>query len=323
MARVNNESITRDQLAAECLTRKGAEVLETMINRRLIEQAAKVRGIQITPDEIDQEIDATAKRFNLSRDGYLRVLEQQRRISPLQYARDIVWPMLALKKMVAPNVQVTPEDIQKAYEANYGEKVQCRMIMSSNPRRAMEVWEKIKARPDDFEVLAKEYSDDPASRSLGGRVRPFNRHSAYPKLEQEVFKLNDQNRLSSIVEMGEFSYIFLFEKRLPAENVRIQDVEKLLVEDIENKKLEVEMERALRDIHTQAKVDNFLTGHVSEAAAPPMQQGSVRQANFEKPVPNGNSPGSAGPQPGRTPSQLPAGARPQLVAPPSGSGRAQ
>ncbi len=57
IAMVNGQIITRQQLADECVARKGKEILELLINRTLIEQALRSRKLEVTAAEIDQEID--------------------------------------------------------------------------------------------------------------------------------------------------------------------------------------------------------------------------------------------------------------------------
>ena len=62
IAIINNEVITRQQLANECVVRKGEEILETLIARKLIDQALKANKMEVTPAEIDQVIDNVAMR---------------------------------------------------------------------------------------------------------------------------------------------------------------------------------------------------------------------------------------------------------------------
>jgi len=52
IALVNGAEITRDQLAAECLGRHGAGVVETMVNRVIIEQACRRSGVTVTPQDV-------------------------------------------------------------------------------------------------------------------------------------------------------------------------------------------------------------------------------------------------------------------------------
>jgi parvulin-like peptidyl-prolyl isomerase len=181
IATVNGQVISRQQLADECVARKGKEILEMLIHRTLIDQALRARRLEVTAAEIDQEIDTIAQRFGISREGWLRTLDKERGISPVQYARDIIYPALALRKLSSGKVQVTPADMKNAFEAQYGEKLRCRMILVDKLPTARAIWEQLRQNPGGFEKIAQEQSMDTGSRSLGGLLgEPITRH-AYPQ----------------------------------------------------------------------------------------------------------------------------------------------
>lgn len=184
IAVVNGEPITRQDLAEECLARKGTEILDTMIARRLIEQSLRAAKLEVTPTEVDAEIDANVQRFGqgqIGREAWLRTLDKERGISPAQYARDIVYPALALRKLASPAVQVTPEEIKEAFEASYGVKLRCRIIMCDKLREAQEIWTELKKNPGGFAKVAQDRSKDEATKSVGGMLgEPIARH-AHPK----------------------------------------------------------------------------------------------------------------------------------------------
>jgi foldase protein PrsA len=181
IAIVNNQIISRQQLSDECVARRGKEILETLINRVLIEQALKNAKQEVSAAEIDQEIENVARRFGIGRETWLRTLDKERGISPVQYARDIIYPALALRKLCAGRVQVTPHDLQEAFESQYGDKLRCRMIMVDKLAKAQDIWERLRKNPAGFEKLAQDESMDAGSRSLGGQLaEPITRH-AYPR----------------------------------------------------------------------------------------------------------------------------------------------
>jgi len=181
IAIVNDQVITRQQLADECVARKGKEILDTLINRTLIEQALKVHKQEVTPAEIDQEISNVASRFGIGREAWLRTLDKERGISPVQYGRDVIYPALALRKLCAGRVSVTPKDLQEAFESQYGDKLRCRMIMVDKLAKAQDIWERLRKNPGGFEKIAQDESMDAGSRSLGGQLsEPITRH-AYPQ----------------------------------------------------------------------------------------------------------------------------------------------
>lgn len=181
IAIVNGQVISRSQLADECVARKGKEILETLINRSLIEQALKAEKKEVTAAEIDREIDNVAERFGIGREAWLRTLDKERGISPFQYARDVIYPALAMRKLCDGKVVVTDNDLKLAFEAQYGDKLRCRLIMVDKLSKAQDIWEMLKKNPAGFEKIAQEQSMDLATRSLGGLLgEPITRH-AHPK----------------------------------------------------------------------------------------------------------------------------------------------
>ena len=101
MAVVNGQDIRRDALATACCERYGNEVLEGLVNKRLIMHHCNNRQIAVTDQEVDAEIDRMAKRFKIGREQWLRMLERERGVNAEQYKRDILWPTLALRKCAA------------------------------------------------------------------------------------------------------------------------------------------------------------------------------------------------------------------------------
>ena len=77
MAVVNGEDIRRDALAAACVDRFGEEMLEGMVNKRLIEHHCRNRNITVTEQELDAEIDRMAARFKIGRQQWLQMLRER------------------------------------------------------------------------------------------------------------------------------------------------------------------------------------------------------------------------------------------------------
>jgi parvulin-like peptidyl-prolyl isomerase len=284
IALVNRQNITRQQLADECLAREGKKVLELLINRVLIDQALRAKKLEITAAEIDQEIESVAGRFGITREGWLRTLDKERGISPIQYARDIIYPALALRKLSSGRVQVTPDDLKKAFEAQYGEKLRCRMIMVDKQSTAISIWEQLHRNPGGFEKIAQEQSMDTASRSLGGLVgEPITRH-AYPQtLSDAAFhQLVDGDPadhdpghkpqdgvFTGPIQVGEAVWVILRrESVIPAkEGVSLKDplVARQTQELIYEVKLKEAMADVFRELIKGSEIENRLTGTVKLA----------------------------------------------------------
>ncbi|GAC1469652.1 MAG: hypothetical protein NVSMB9_13690 [Isosphaeraceae bacterium] len=284
IAVINNEAITRQQLSDECVARKGEEILETLIARKLIEQALKAKKLEVTAAEINSEIDNVAQRVaGIGREAWLRTLEKERGISPVQYARDIIYPALALRKLASPQVQVTPQDIKDSFEAQYGDKLRCRMIMVDKVQTAKEIWEEIRKNPPGFEKLAMDRSMDSSSRSLGGLLaEPISRH-AYPRNVSEAafHQLVDgdpkdtdpahkpkDGDFTGPIQVAESTWVLLRREGLiPAQAVDPKDekVKKSVYDMIYEVKLKEMMGEYMVELMKAASIDNKLTGRVKLA----------------------------------------------------------
>lgn len=284
IATVNGEAITRQQLADECVSRKGKEILETLVARKLIEQELRKKKLEVSAVEIDQEIDNVAMRVaGIGREAWLRTLDKERGISPVQYARDIIYPALALRKLSAPAVQVTPQDIKDSFEAQYGDKLRCRIIMVAKPRDAQEIWEELRKNPGGFEKLAQERSMDSGSRSLGGLLaEPIARHAHPQTVSDAAFaQLVDgdpddkdpkhkpkDGDFTGPIQVAESTWVLIRrEGVIPARNAdpNAPDVRKSTYDMIFEVKLKEKMNEVFVAMMQAAAIDNKLTGQVKLA----------------------------------------------------------
>jgi parvulin-like peptidyl-prolyl isomerase len=173
----------------------------------------------------------------------------------------VVWPSVALKKLVGDHVEVTDEDLRKGYEANYGPRVRCLAIVVDNQRRAQQVFDLARKNNSSkyFGELAAQYSVEPGSRALNGEVPPIKRHGGQPQLEEEAFQLKP-GEISGIIQLGDKFVILRCEGFTKAAEVDFEKVRNDIFEDIHEKKLRVEMASAFENLREGAMIDNYLAG---------------------------------------------------------------
>lgn len=272
VSRVNGEAISYETLAKECVERHGREVLDNLINRLVIQQACAERGVTVSEAEVQQEVITLSKKFGLAVDQYYQLLEAERNLTPIQYRRDVVWPMLAMKKLAGRNVLVTREMLRDAYDDNYGERVKVRMIVCDNLRRAQEAWEKARSAPDDFERLARDISVEPNSRALGGTVPPVRKNTgAHPEIRKTAFAMTQPGEISGIIQVDASQYVILkFEGRTEPVEHDLKDVEAQLHAQLEEREVARLLGETFEKIQTAARIDNYLTGE---------SKGPIKQAS--------------------------------------------
>ncbi len=255
MALVNGQDISRKDLIDACVRRHGEEVLESLVNKRLILNHCKKRDISITNEEITAEIDRMAKRFKLGREQWLDMLEKERDLTPQEYARDIVWPTVALRKLAAADLQVSPEEIEKAIQRDYGPMVRARLIAVGNADLARQLHAQLTAQPESFARLAIEHSIDINSASVGGLIQPIRRHVGDPNIEKQAFSLKP-GQISSIISVAGQYVILKCEGHLAPRQVNRAEVEQQLTEKIKDEKLREVARNLFAQLQKSATIQN-------------------------------------------------------------------
>lgn len=215
VAVVDGQTITREKIADACIQRFGTIVLDNLLNKQLILQACEAKGVKITQADVNNEIDRTAAKVNLSTKLFLETLEKERDIAPQQYASEIVWPMLALRVLAADKIAVTPAEVEQVIQSEYGPKVSVRMIAVSQTEKARDLHQQATAQPESFRRLAKQHSEDGASASVEGLLPPIRRNGGDDQLEQIAFQLKE-NEISPVFKIGELHIILQCVRHYPA-----------------------------------------------------------------------------------------------------------
>jgi len=266
-AMVNGAEITQASLAEECLSRHGSTVLEAIVNKTIIEQACKQRGILVGPEDVDAEIDVMAKRFNLPRDKWIELIKDERGVTPRQYAEEIVWPMLALRRLAHSQIEPTQEQIVEAHEHQYGPAVKARIIVLRTPSDAERVRAEVLSRPDDFGSLARQESVDVGSASANGWIQPIRRHTGEPRFEAVAFGL-PVGGISPVVQVADQFIILKCEGHLPAADVKLEDVQARLVEELRERKSREASSTIFRQLQDGSRIENVMNDPAKAAALP-------------------------------------------------------
>ncbi|HEY2157135.1 MAG TPA: peptidylprolyl isomerase, partial [Isosphaeraceae bacterium] len=240
---------------------------------------------EVTQAEIDREIEHVAMTLGngLSREAWLRTLDKERGISPAQYARDIIYPTIALRKLAAGRVQVTEKDMKDAFEANFGAKLHCRIITVDKQQQAIQLWEELRKNPEAFHALAKKVSTDQSTRALGGFLsEPIARHAHPRSVSDPAFEQlvdgdpKDKDRkyapkdgdITGPIQVNEMAWILIKRETVdPPKNVDPNDkmVRDGLYKQLEDVKTKEAMTKVFEDLTEAAKIENALTGTFKEA----------------------------------------------------------
>ncbi|MEO1990961.1 MAG: peptidylprolyl isomerase [Pirellulales bacterium] len=267
MAMVNGVEITRKEVVHASLSRYGENILEALVNRAIIEQACERHQISVSAADVQAEITAMSQRFNVPRDQWIELIRKERGIEPQQYADDIVWPMLALRRLARASIEPSDTELGKAFENRFGPAIKARIIVLPTLKAAEKIRALAIAAPDDFGGLARQHSIDVGSASANGWVQPIRRHSGDTSFEKVAFQL-EEGTISDIVQVAD-QFIFLkCEGRLPAADVTLAEVRPRLMEELREEKSRRASKEVFRKAQDAAVIQNVMNDPAKRSVQP-------------------------------------------------------
>jgi hypothetical protein len=258
--------ITREELGEYLIARMGSERINNLINRRIIEHVCQQKGIEVTQAEVEADLAETIKGLNLhSAKEFENTLLKRPPYNKTLYEwkEDAVRPRLLLTKLCRERVHVTDEDLKKAYEAYYGEKIECRIIMWQLEMKhhvEMEIYPKIRDSEAEFDKEAKKQAS-PNLAAHGGRLeKPIGRNTTGNEdMERAIFNLQP-GEVSRLIETPEGLVVFKCDKRIPASTaVKLEDVRDRLTKECMDRKIQIEIAKVFKELRDEAKPQNFLS----------------------------------------------------------------
>jgi hypothetical protein len=254
---VNGTNISDAELADACLARYGSLVVGALINKVIIEQACERNGVAVTTADVDNEINEMSRRFNVPRDKWIALIQRERGVTEKQYREDIVWPMIALRRLAKGSLEPTDEQLRKQFQNQYGPTVKARIIVLGSQKDAEETRTEVLQDPDSFGLVAREKSVDIGSASVGGWVQPIRHFSGSPEFESAAFALSDRE-ISKVVQVADQFIIIKCEGHLPASDVKFADVRPRLAEVFREKQSRVLSGKIFGQLQSEAAIENAL-----------------------------------------------------------------
>ncbi|HVE86344.1 MAG TPA: peptidyl-prolyl cis-trans isomerase [Myxococcales bacterium] len=262
VATVNGESISRADFEQE-LTRETAgepleppptpeqvelvkrTLLDTLINRVLLQQAARQANVQISPEEVDRRVMRISSDYPA--EGFSEALSQGQ--LTMAVLKQKTAQSLAVEKLfeqhVYPRVAVTEEELRDYYEAHKDqlgepEQVRAAQIVVKGVDEARRIQAQLK-EGKKFGDLARKYSLS-ADAKVGGDLGFFPRGVMPEKFDEVAFSLS-AGQTSDVVETEYGFHLFKVLEKKPARHKELNEVRK----QIEAKLLEEKRSRAQAD----------------------------------------------------------------------------
>jgi hypothetical protein len=235
-----NVHLTREQFGEYLIDRYGADRLDLFLNHLIIEHACKAKGITVTKEEIEEQVNQYTLQFaGGSRKELVNRMLKPNKATMYELRNDILWTKLVLNKYCRDQVQVTEAELKEAYDAHYGEKVQVRMIMwpKEEERNArIKYFPLVRDDEEEFIRFAKQQIVPELASHAG--ITEIARHaSGHEEVERLAFDLK-KGDISPIITLPECVMVFRVLDRVPPrENVKMEDVRSDLTQEVMDAKL--------------------------------------------------------------------------------------
>lgn len=264
----DNIPITREELGEYLIARFGAERLELLANKKIIDMECKKAGIEVTAAEVEERLNNDLAGLSVDRKTFVDQVLKNYKKTLYEWKEDVLRPQLMLAKLVRGRVKVTDEDLKKAYDAYYGEKVDCRLIMWSRgeEKAAMQAYGRIRDSEEEFNRAARAQKSNTLA-SAGGKIRPISRNTTgNEELEKAAFSLQS-GEVSALVGTPEGIVCIKCDKRIPADtSVALDSVKEKLSKEIFEKKVNAEIPVVFAEMRKKAN-PRLLMGTTSEDLA--------------------------------------------------------
>jgi hypothetical protein len=262
-----NIPITREELGEYLIARFGAQRIEFLINRRLVEMECQAKGIFVTDAEVESQLrDELRSLGNMSlKDFTVHILNRFNK-TLYEWKEDAIRPKLMLAKLCRPMVEVTQQDLRNAYESRYGPKVQCRWIVfAKTDKQYREKWAKISQSEAEFAAHAREQFIQELAHK-GGELPPVTMHFGDPRIEKAAFILKP-GQVSACIEMEDGTHAVLkCDKHLPADDQKTFESVRLdLDKELKELKLDMKIKEYVTELRKQANPRVLITNQVRQA----------------------------------------------------------
>lgn len=249
-----------------------AEILETLITEKLLEEEVRKLRVDVTDAEVDRVVKGTMQEHGLD-DEKLKLALQRQGLTLEEYKDGLkkqLTKMKIIQLKVKSRVQVNDQDVKSNYAQrktlDAGEfRVRARHILFLVPpgengkaqeQRAREALARLPAGAslgERFAALAKEVSEDPGSKERGGDLGEFGRGEMVPEFERAAYTA-DPGKVVGPIRSPFGWHLILVDERVA---LKAKPEEEALA-DIRKRLFENEMEAQFRQYLEELKRDAYI-----------------------------------------------------------------
>lgn len=241
-------------------------VLNQLIEDKLILAEAKKEGIKAEDDEVDARIREIIKNRFGSEDKFREMLAVQNiSLSNMkEVLRNDIIKAKIVRQKAGSRIVITPSEVRKYYDEHINEFVEPERAevlnilvrkKDKNDEKAKDLIKKIKTlldRNEDFEKVAREYSEGPNAKG-GGGLGVIQKGEMIKEIDETIFTLTPGS-ISDIVETPIGYHIFKVTAVMPATSKDFDSAKDDITETIYRKKIDKNLAKWIKELKENAYI---------------------------------------------------------------------
>jgi peptidyl-prolyl cis-trans isomerase C len=249
-----------------------SEILESLINLRLLYQHSQATGIRIDDAEVDSYYQARVAQYPTRREYVKSIKAAGLTDADIKMRiRRTLGAQKFVEEHVAPKATVTNEEVQAYYKANPNEFEHdvlvhaAHILIKVSPwadketrRKAKEKLLDIRAQVQagaDFAEMAKKYSEGP-SKAKGGDLGYFGYAQMAPTFETAAFALRPGEISKVVTTQFGYHLIKVYDRR-PAGRETLEEAAPILKSRFQKERLDTHLRQVVDQLKAKANIERF------------------------------------------------------------------
>jgi len=264
VAVVNGQRIPEKEFVNKLKHVAGQQMLQQMIDRKIIGDAFEKAGLVLSEEDIAASIQEMQSRAP-SPEAFQEYLTA--RGVTMEDLREDLQLQMKLQMLATKDVQVTEQQLKKFYEEHkdrYNKPLRVKMseIVTPGKQQAEQALAALKEEGVSFADVARQFSVSPATSKYGGQrpVTPIDQ--IFPMELREAVREAKAGELIGPIETQQGWYVLQIDERLPAEQATFESAKEQVTKEFKGSRA-VPVSKLVQQLRQQAVV-KIVTPEYSE-----------------------------------------------------------
>ena len=264
---VNGTAVPLSRFSDALVELYGSKLIGPYVERQLILQQARAAGAVVSEEalkqrlsEISEALFAEAAAEGGRSPAEFGALLTEAGTPPARYKQeqlqrlvspDDVRAVLLAEQMVAKDLDVSEQELERAYQDRYGERVDVRRITLDSAVKAEDVYKRALAGAD-FELLVRTESTEPLAWMHKGLVTNVTARHPYFDRVKDLSK----GQLSNVLQRrGKYEILKVVAEHAPQEPPPLDSVRDVIRDEVRREKVRVRIRAWLEKLKAEAEIE--------------------------------------------------------------------